>query len=88
VAWSWTDYVGVVGVLLILVAYALATAGKLDVRRAPSLLANLVGASLILLSLSVNFNLSAALMEAAWALVALIGLIRLAVVRRPPDDPR
>jgi hypothetical protein len=85
---AWTDVVGVAGVLLILAAYAAATAGRLDVRRAPSLLANLVGALLILLSLSVDFNLSAALMEGTWALVALIGLIRLAVVRPPPGDPR
>ena len=75
------DIAGVFGVLLILIAYAGATAGKLDPKQWPALLMNLVGACLILWSLSVEFNLSAALMEGAWAAVALLGLIRLALKR-------
>ncbi|MDO9223412.1 MAG: hypothetical protein Q7U20_06835 [Caulobacter sp.] len=85
---GWTDVVGVVGVAMILAAYAAATLGKLDVKGAVSLCANFVGASLILLSLSVDFNLSAVLMEGSWALVSLIGLARLLLVRRPRDDAR
>jgi len=80
---SVTDVVGMIGVGLILAAYAATTAGRLDPRRAPALLANLIGACAILLSLSRDFNLSAALVEGAWALVALAGLISLAF-RRPP----
>ena len=76
------DLFGIVGVLLILTAYAGATSGKLDARRAPALLLNLAGALLILLSLYFDFNLSAVLMEGAWALVALIGLARLALSRK------
>lgn len=79
---AWTDVVGVAGVLLILAAYAAAALGKLDVKGALSLSANLVGASLILLSLTVDFNLSAVLMEGSWALVSLAGLARLLLVRR------
>jgi hypothetical protein len=74
---AWTDAAGLGGVLLILAAYAAATAGKLDPRQPLSLTANLVGAALILLSLAHNFNLSAAAMEGAWALVSLAGLVRL-----------
>lgn len=84
----WTDVVGVAGVLLILVAYAAAALGKLDVKGALSLFANFFGASLILLSLSVDFNLSAVLMEGSWALVSLAGLIRLLFLRRRPAGPR
>lgn len=76
---AWTDVAGLSGVLLILVAYAAATAGRLDPKRAPSLAANFVGASLILLSLLHAFNLSAVAMEGSWALVSLIGLMRLGV---------
>ena len=43
---------------------------------------------MILLSLWHDFNLSAALMEATWALFALGGLVRLLIVRRPPADAR
>ncbi|MFZ4605685.1 MAG: CBU_0592 family membrane protein [Caulobacter sp.] len=84
----WTDVVGVVGVLLVLAAYAAAALGKLDVKGASSLFANFLGASLILLSLTVDFNLSALLMEGSWALVSLIGLIRVLVLRRRPGGAR
>lgn len=66
---------------MILVAYAGAQIGRLEPRRAPALLLNLVGAGLILVSLAFRFNLAAFLMEAAWALVALFGLARLLVKR-------
>ena len=72
------DKAGVLGVGLILIAYAGAAFGKLDPKAWPSLTLNLVGALLILGSLTESFNLSAVLMEGSWALVALIGLIRLA----------
>ena len=67
---------------MILAAYAGAQARRLDPLKAPSLAMNLIGACLILLSLAHDFNLSAFLMEAAWAAVAAGGLIRLAFTRR------
>ena len=80
---SWTDAAGLVGVLLILLAYAAAVVGRLDPKGAWSLLANLVGAGLILVSLLLGaFNLASTAMEGAWALVALAGLVRLALKRR------
>lgn len=75
------DFGGVVGVLMMLVAYASAQMGVMKVDRAPSLLINLVGSLLVLLSLAYKFNLSAFLMEATWALVALFGLMKLALRR-------
>ncbi|MES2289691.1 MAG: hypothetical protein V4530_08125 [Pseudomonadota bacterium] len=36
---------------------------------------NLVGAVLLLVSLSVNFNLAATFLEAVWGCIALVGLI-------------
>ncbi len=79
---SFPDAAGLFGVLLILVAYAGAQVGRLEPRHAPALVLNLVGAGLIIWSLTFSFNLSAFLMEAAWALVALYGLIMLLVRRR------
>ncbi len=78
---SLIDVAGVAGVFLILVAYAGATSGKLDPKRPSALLLNLVGAGLILWSLVYDFNLAAFLMEAAWALVAIAGLVRVALRR-------
>ena len=68
---------------MILVAYAGAALGRLDPKGVWSLLANLIGAGLILTSLlTASFNLSATAMEGAWALVSLAGLVRLALKRR------
>ena len=44
--------------------------------------ANLFGAILLLVSLSVHFNLAAAALEVAWALIASIGLIAALLARR------
>jgi hypothetical protein len=77
------DAAGLLGVLVILVAYAGAALGKLDPKQPVSLLANLLGAGAILWSLlTANFNLSATVMEGTWALVALMGLIRWALRRK------
>jgi hypothetical protein len=70
------DAAGLVGVGLILAAYAGAQLGRLETTRPPALLMNLAGSSLILLSLTRAFNLSAAIVEGAWALIALFGLAR------------
>jgi hypothetical protein len=75
------DAAGLIGVATILAGYAAATTGRLDAKGAPSLAINFAGASLILLSLTRAFNLSAAIVEGAWALIALVGLIRLALRR-------
>lgn len=71
------DGAGLVGVGLILAAYAAAQLRRLDPLAAPSLLMNLAGSCLVMVSLLRAFNLSAFLMEAAWAAVALFGLVRL-----------
>lgn len=67
---------GLVGVLTTLAAYAGVQLHKLSAVGAPSLAMNFVGSALILVSLSQDFNLSAALIEAAWAAISLFGLIR------------
>ena len=73
------DIGGVIGVLMMLLAYAAAQLGRLKVDRLPALLMNLIGSLLVLWSLLHTFNLSAFLMESAWALVALFGLVKLAL---------
>ena len=75
------DVIGLTGVAMMLAAYGATVAGKLDVQAWPALAANFVGASLVLVSLYHDFNLSAAVIEGAWALIALGGLIRLAARR-------
>lgn len=76
------DLCGLVGVGLILVAYAATQLRRLDPTQAPSLLMNLAGSGLIIVSLLRAFNLSALLVEAAWAAIAAFGLVRLMLQRR------
>jgi len=71
------DIAGLVGVAVILAAYAATAHGGLNPKGAPALALNVVGPALILLSLTQKFNLSAVIVEAAWGLIALAGLIRI-----------
>ncbi len=73
---------GVVGVIMILIAYSGIHFDRLDPKKVPALLLNLVGSGLILLSMLHAFNLSAFLMEAAWAVMAAFGLVKVLVGRR------
>jgi len=70
------DIVGIIGVVLLVIAYLLLQVGKLEGAGLMYSLLNAIGASLIILSLLVNFNLSAFLMEAFWVLISLIGIFR------------
>ena len=79
------DVAGLAGVVVMLLAYAGAALGWDDPKRPLSLLCNLFGAGGVLWSLLTDhFNLSATVMEASWALVALAGLVRWVMQRRPP----
>jgi paired small multidrug resistance pump len=76
------DAGGVIGVLLVLLAYAGIHFDWFDPKRLAALLMNLSGSVLILVSMIRAFNLSAFLMEAAWAAMALYGLAKLLTHRR------
>ncbi len=80
---SLLDLGGVIGVAMILLAYAGIHFDWFDPRRAPALLMNFFGASLILLSMIGAFNLPAFVMEAAWAAMALFGLLKLLLQKKP-----
>lgn len=73
-----------VGVLAVLAAYALLQSGRLAVRAPLYSALNLVGASLILLSLVYDFNLPSAVIEGSWALISAYGLVVALRARRSP----
>jgi hypothetical protein len=75
------DIAGLAGVAMMVFAYAAAALGKLDPTRATALLLNLIGAALVIYSLTYAWNVSSFVMEAIWFLVAAVGLIRLAMKR-------
>lgn len=70
---DWANLVGLVGSAIFIAAFAYANvAAQFD--KLWFNVANLIGALLLLWSLSVHFNLAAFVLEVAWALIALIGL--------------
>jgi len=70
------DIVGIAGVVLLVITYLLLQIDKLQSSGLTYSLLNAIGAGLIIVSLLVNFNLSAFLMEAFWVLISLIGVFR------------
>jgi hypothetical protein len=68
------DVIGLIGSALFIGAFAYANVAK-TLNKVWFNLANLAGALLLLISLSVTFNLAAFVLEAAWALIALFGIV-------------
>ena len=75
-SYHWFDLIGIVGVLLIMVAYGLLQLDRLRSSAISFSLINALGALLIMVSLVFNFNLSAFLMEFFWFVISLFGAIR------------
>ncbi len=69
------DLVGNLGVVTLMITYLLLQLDKLTNGLTYSIL-NALGASLIVVSLLGNFNLSAFLVEAFWVLISCIGIYR------------
>lgn len=70
------DFVGNIGVVLLMIAYLSLQLNKLRSDGLSYSLLNAVGASLIIVSLVANFNFSAFLIEVFWVLISLIGIFR------------
>ena len=68
------DVIGLVGSALFIGAFAYANIAE-TLNKLVFNLANLAGAILLLISLSVTFNLAAFVLEAAWGTIAAVGLV-------------
>lgn len=75
-ALAWYDIVGLGGTFAILAGFLLLQAGRLSGTGLVYQLLNLFGAAGILVSLLGTFNLSVFLLESAWILVSLFGIVR------------
>ena len=69
------DFVGNVGVLLLMAAYLLLQLNKLSNGLLYSAM-NALGAAMIVASLVNNFNLSAFIIEVFWILISFVGIFR------------
>jgi hypothetical protein len=80
--YAWHDVLGNIGVMLVLLLYMLLQTERIRVTSPAFSAANAVGALLILVSLSQEFNLSAFVIEAAWLLISLYGLVRVLFLKK------
>jgi len=69
------DAIGLVGSALMVVAYAYSNVAK-SVDFVLFNVLNLVGAVLLITSLTVHFNLASMLLEIVWSVIALLGLAK------------
>ena len=70
------DFIGNIGVVVLMITYLMLQLNKLRSDGLAYSLLNAVGASLVIVSLLFDFNLSALLMEVFWVLISLVGIYR------------
>jgi hypothetical protein len=68
------DVIGICGSVLFIGAFIYANISP-SMNKILFNIINLIGAILLLISLSVHFNLAAFILEVAWAMIAIFGLI-------------
>ncbi len=72
----WADYVGFLGVVFLIGAYAALQTGKMKAEQPIYSGLNLLAAGLILVSLLHSFNAASFVIEIFWLIISLVGLIR------------
>lgn len=73
---AWHDWIGGLGVALIVTTYLLLQLDKLRSDALLYSLLNFTGAALVMLSLAFEFNLSAFMVELFWAFISAFGIVR------------
>ena len=74
--YAWYDFVGSIGVGVIILTYILLQLGKIRSEQIVYSLLNALGASLIIFSLFYNFNFSAFIVEFFWVLISIYGIAK------------
>ena len=74
--YTFTDFVGNVGVFLILASYLALQAEKVAANSMLYSALNVLGAGLVLISLFFNFNLSAFIIEFFWLIISAYGITK------------
>ena len=68
------DLIGLIGVFIVLLAYFLMQTDRLDSKSTLFSILNIVGSVCILISLFVDWNLSAFIIEVSWILISFYAL--------------
>jgi len=80
-AYTFSDFLGNIGVALIIISYLFLQLGRVSSTSLKFSLVNALGALLIIISLLNQFNLSAFIIEAFWLLISLMGITRFLIKR-------
>lgn len=72
----WTEILGMIGVFMVLGAYFALQSGWLNGQGVNYALLNLIGATLVMISLLGSDNFAAMALEGAWIMISLYGLYR------------
>ena len=71
--YAWHDFIGNIGVVLVLGTYLLLQLGRMNAQTLAYSALNGLGAVFILVSLLVDFNMSSFIIEVAWLLISVMG---------------
>lgn len=74
---SLSNYIGMVGVLLLLIAYYAVSVERLSSKSMHYQILNFFGGWLILFSLFFHWNTPSVMIEIAWITISLIGMLRI-----------
>lgn len=74
--YTFYDFLGTIGVFIIIFTYVLLQAEKIKSESLRYSVLNAVGASLIIFSLIFNFNFSAFIVEFFWVLISIYGIVK------------
>jgi len=70
------NIIGLIGVTVLLVAYYLLQTNMLKSEQMSYSVLNLIGSSMILFSLFYHWNLPGVVIEVAWIIISLIGVVK------------
>lgn len=73
---SLTDLIGILGVIVIIIAYMLLQLEKMDAKDLSFSVLNTLGALLIIISLVYDWNLASFIMESTWMMISLYGIVK------------
>lgn len=72
-----SNTVGIIGVVLILIAYYLVSLGRMNAMSLAFQWLNFWGAWFILYSLFFHWNLASVVIEVAWIIISVMGIVRI-----------
>lgn len=79
-----SDVVGIIGVVLILIAYYMLSVGRWMSNSYLYQILNFIGAWFILFSLYYHWNTASVLIEIAWIIISMMGVYRIYKAKKIP----